>query len=436
MNSVHRLSISCLLGGLCYAVCSIPVRAQSGPYPEVISWVQAHSFPVGSLAATTQEFELERFRPIIGNARVIALGEAAHGVEEFLAFRNEFAEFLIEKMGLTGIAAETGYSESIAVDDYIQGRTQLNPETTGSVFSWSRSVAYLENQRLIDFLRDYNSRPTTTRKIHFYGVDLTGGRGGPFSEARIALDSALAYVDRVDTTQSRQLRSRLAPFLPRFNSASHDSLTAGERDALTAVIGDLISLFERRQGKWPARRTAESYDRAYHQAVVARELDANFRAAATESNPQAQREIAMAQNLQWVLDREGAHGRLLLFEANWHVSKGPISTDVWGTSLGEHLTTMLGTDYVSIGATYSRSEGFGENALPIPDTSSVAAMMARAQARPAVLSLRDLPRTGPVADWFQASRNVVAGRIDRMVVSRAFDAVLFIPIVHPAAAAN
>jgi hypothetical protein len=91
---------------------------------------------------------------------------------------------------------------------------------------------------------------------------------------------------------------------------------------------------------------------------------------------------------------------------------------------------------VSIGATYSRSEGFGENALPIPDTSSVTAMIALAQTRPAVLSLRDLPRTGAVADWIQAARNVVAGRIDKMVVSRAFDAVLFISVVHPAAAAN
>jgi len=61
----------------------------------------------------------------------------------------------------------------------------------------------------------------------------------------------------------------------------------------------------------------DAFTGAYRSAVVARQLNVNFRAAAAESNPQAQRESAMAEKL---LQREGPTGRMLLYEGNWRIS--------------------------------------------------------------------------------------------------------------------
>ena len=58
-------------------------------------------------------------------------GEAMHDTHEHLAFRNRLFEFLVEQMGFTAIAVETGYSESVAADDYVcriwHGRTAASP---------------------------------------------------------------------------------------------------------------------------------------------------------------------------------------------------------------------------------------------------------------------------------------------------------------------
>jgi erythromycin esterase len=263
-------------------------------------------------------------------------------------------------------------------------------------------------------------------------LDLTGGRAGHFTEPRIGVDGSLAYLATVDTAQSSSLRDRLLRFMPRFTSAGYDSLSAVEQNDLTSAIDDLISLFERRQTVWPSRTTQVAYDRAYHQATIARQMNANFRAARAESNPQAQREIAMAQNLQWVLEREGERGRVLIFAANWHISKGPMWSDRFGASLGENLQATLGGDYVAIAATYFRSEDGAVDPLTAPESTSVAAMMSHVGEPRAVLSMIDIPTTGMIANWFRTSRGLEGGRIDNMVVGRAFDALLFIDTVRPA----
>src|SRR5690349_3606776 len=57
----------------------------------------------------------------IGDAPVVALGEASHGVEEALALRNELFRVLVETRGFSGIALETGYAESVRLDAYVAG---------------------------------------------------------------------------------------------------------------------------------------------------------------------------------------------------------------------------------------------------------------------------------------------------------------------------
>lgn len=398
----------------------------------MVAWARAHLSPLNSVQPGGSTNDLLPLKRIIGSARVIGLGEPEHGIDEFLTFRNRLIEFLIQSAGVTAIAAETGYSESVAVDDYINGRRELNPTVVGSVFSWSFKTPYSENQTLLEWLRAYNDRSSTRRKIHFYGLDLSGGRVGRFTETHLALDATLAYVAKVDTTEARLLHQRLDPLTPRFTSTAYDSLSVADQNALTAAIDDLVNLFDRRQVKWSALTSSDAYDAARHQAVIARQLNANFRAAAAESNPQAQRETAMAQNLRWVLDREGAGGRIFLFAADWHLSKGPMVTDRWGSSLGEHLQAMLGKDYVSIGTTFNRMENGSSDGPTYPDDGSAASMLSQVCPSQCALDLRDAPSDGPVADWFGSARALRGGRNDSLVLSKAFDGLAFIGTVRPA----
>ncbi len=401
----------------------------------VVEWMRAHIRSLSPGSPSSSEFAA--LTPVVGDARVIGLGEAEHGIHEFFAFRNRFLQFAVKTLGVTAIAVESGYDESNVVDDYVVGRGDLTPAVVSSVFSWSSDAAYADNRALVEWIRRYNAEPTTRRKVRFYGIDLTGGRGGRFVDARSSLDAALSYVATVDSTDAHNFRSRLEPLIGHFASGLYDSLTATQQDALTATLADIVALFERRSAVWPVKTSQELFDRAFRSAVVATQLNANFRAASAESNPQAQRETSMAENLLWVLGRIAPGERVLLYEANWHVSKGPMTSDRWGSSLGEHLYSMLGKEYVSIATAYGQKIGSISQAAndgSEPDPTSVAALMSRVCEHSCWLPLNILPPVGPVTDWFHRIRPVQGGRVDQVLVDKAFDGIVFMKAVHMATA--
>ena len=104
-----------------------------------------------------------------------------------LRVSKSFLQFAVEALGVTAIAAESGHTESNAVDDYVLGRGDLTPAIISSVFSWSSDVADAD-RALLEWIRHYNAQPTTKRKVHFYGIDLIGGRGSRFVEARRSVE--------------------------------------------------------------------------------------------------------------------------------------------------------------------------------------------------------------------------------------------------------
>jgi len=65
--------------------------------------------------------DLASLRSIVGDARVVEIGESLHGGREFGRLRHRTARFLIEEMGFTVVCFESGLVESAVVDDYISG---------------------------------------------------------------------------------------------------------------------------------------------------------------------------------------------------------------------------------------------------------------------------------------------------------------------------
>jgi len=58
---------------------------------------------------------------LIGDASIVALSEAVHGVAEPLRFRNGLLEYLAWEKGFSAIAIESGVLEGRTIDDYVQG---------------------------------------------------------------------------------------------------------------------------------------------------------------------------------------------------------------------------------------------------------------------------------------------------------------------------
>jgi len=60
-------------------------------------------------------------REMIGGARLVAFSEAMHLARETLAFRNRLFRYLVEELGFTAIAIESGLTGGQLLHDYVLG---------------------------------------------------------------------------------------------------------------------------------------------------------------------------------------------------------------------------------------------------------------------------------------------------------------------------
>ena len=96
-------------------------RAAADGQADFIAWARRNAHPISSALPGPAPGDLEPLRAIVGSARIVGVGESAHGVAEFLGLRQRIAEYLVERMGFTAIAIESGLPESRMVADYFRG---------------------------------------------------------------------------------------------------------------------------------------------------------------------------------------------------------------------------------------------------------------------------------------------------------------------------
>jgi erythromycin esterase len=85
--------------------------------------------PLASLDPDAALDDLEPLRDLIGTARVVGIGESAHYVREYGLLRHRLVRFLVERMGFTVVAVESGFSEGLVVDRWIHGGTEPLPRS-------------------------------------------------------------------------------------------------------------------------------------------------------------------------------------------------------------------------------------------------------------------------------------------------------------------
>jgi erythromycin esterase len=380
--------------------------------------------------------DLAGIERVIGDARVIALGEADHGVHEYLAYRNRLAKHLIEHAGVTAILVESGFTEAAVADDYVTGAGAASShDAAAALFSWAMPAALRDNVELVEWLRAYNAK--AARKIHIYGIDVTGGRNGLYTQSRRAVDAALAYLAQHDPSAHARLEPRLAPLLPRFDVAGYLQLDDAQRSELTSAISELLAAFK------PLPDSAE-LRRARQHAAMAAVVETFFRQTRDRSTPKdladagldGIRDAAMAANVMWALGEEADGSRVLLFAHNAHVRRGPVVT--WpvklppSATIGEYLANSLHERLVVIGALH----GDG------PPTATLDGLFARVGRPSFLVDLRRAPeavRAGLSQSWkfrLDAFRELGLEPAWSAIPTRCFDALVYTATSSEAALAR
>jgi erythromycin esterase len=427
--------------------------------PAFQQWAQESLHPVGNAEIDASTQDLMPIGKMIGNARIIGLSEGIHAAAEPLIFRNRLFKHLVERLGFDAIAIESGIVESRVLNDYVtQGKGDFD-----SVLKQGFSNGFdtfQQNRDLIRWMRDHNARlPPTAVKVQIYGLDVPGSPGN-FDAARgpdTALQSALDYLRTVDRAAAAHLQTRVEKFLPVLKGINgYGELGEPERNILTAAIADLVSLLERQRLAYVARSSKEEFDWAERAAIGARQADTWFRRmplawkledglAWTQYGMQV-RDRSMADNLEWVLGRIGARGRVLVFGAVGHVAstvtESPVAPFRGTIPMGAYIRERHGFDFVNILNVFANGDikycsANPQRRIPLkpPPQSAIETLFAAVKVPRYLLDLRQAPPG--VAAWMRQVHEHWNGLQPVLFATTdAFDIAYFVSPVTPACASS
>src|SRR5687768_16607145 len=113
---------------------------------------------------------------LVGDARLVLIGEASHGTHEFYKVRADLTKRLVRDKGFVAVAVEADWPDAWRVNRYVRGFH--DDDAAGDALSgFKRFPQWMwRNADVLDFvgwLREYNdARGAGQAKAGFYGIDL------------------------------------------------------------------------------------------------------------------------------------------------------------------------------------------------------------------------------------------------------------------------
>jgi erythromycin esterase len=400
-----------------------PVARGAAP-AEVTEWIRSRAIRIEGADPGRGLADLQPLAAVVGDARVVALGEATHGTREFFQLKHRWLEFLATRMDFTVFAIEASLPDALAVNDYVlDGKGDPAAALAGLGF-WTWDTQ--EVLEMIRWMRRWNEDPSHARKLEFWGFDMQN------PSASVAW--LVAWLERVDPQYVAEARTALAPFADRAMPGRWATAAEAERAPALAALDAVGRWLDERKAQLIAASSERDWQIASRQVVLLRQADDLFRSG---SGGGATRDVAMAANVRWIADVHPAGTKLVLWAHNGHVDAQPSPA---GGPMGAELRRALGGGLVVVGFAFDQG-AFQARQMPFGPASELrpfAVGPARAESLDAALAtagfpmfaldLRQAPRAGPVAEWLRLrrpARSIGAGFADDL------EASFFVPIVPP-----
>lgn len=374
---------------------------------------------------------LDALPDLIGDARVVAIGESAHHVPDYQRLRHRLLRLLVERTGFTVFALESGFSEGLAVDAWIHGGPGELSEVAerGLTYSFGRSR---EMRDQLAWMRAVND---SGGDLSYTGLDLPGGLASMLP----ALDGLGGYLPGVDpegTALLAAIRSEAEKYagphtMPAF--AAYQAMDPADRDRLTVLLAELAARFDTLRPFYVRQDGPGHYATARHELRLAVLLDQALRAQSAGRAAVNVRDAALAETASWLLGR--GTSRIVIGAANSHLQRVPLTAGSLRLPvLGQFLADALGDDYVAIALTSASGQTVTRRAAPdapggvetaVVELGPPAEGSVEAAYGPGVTDLRPLRGAAGAA---APSRIRLLDTYAEVPVLDAFDAVVCLPV--------
>ena len=196
-----------LLSALCLTLASQTGATAQKPATDDASaartaWLREHAVGLKTVEAGNGFDDLAPLKSMIGDARVVGLGEGTHGTREHFQMKHRLFEFLASEMGFTLFSIEANLPEAYALDTYVLGGEGDVDALIGGMYFWTWNTE--EVRALVEWMRAFNAREKAAgseKRVHFTGFDMQTGT--------VALQNTIDFLEIYDPEFLEEVRPKL-----------------------------------------------------------------------------------------------------------------------------------------------------------------------------------------------------------------------------------
>jgi erythromycin esterase len=352
-------------------------------------WVRSHAIRLQSAEAGHGFDDLQPLARVVGDARLVALGEATHGTREFFQLKHRMVEFLTGQKGFTIFSIEANMPEAYRLNDFVLKGEGDPKQLLKGMYFWTWDTDEFLNMVL--WMRELNRQGKS--RIEFTGFDM--------QNPKLAMKIVQSFVASNDKSYEATLEPVYDAVTQRTKQPWSDEESPSQKqsdDLLAAKCrGVMEHLNQSRASFLQIGLEAERLDWTVQNARIVLQY------VLLRSGEQS-RDQSMAENVEWIAEQNPG-AKIILWAANGHVRYAPFPDF---NPMGRYLHEKFGKRMVSFGFSFNqgsfRAIESGRTpreftVLPLPK-GSLDRTLASAGIPLFVLDLRDLPKRGPVAQWF------------------------------------
>ena len=264
---------------LCFSVIFIFVMVYipADENEKIASWIKSNSSAILSIEPETGLGDMEKaFDQIVGNAKVVALGESGHAIHDIAIFRVRLLEYLVKNKNFKAVSLESGFFEGQLANSYVHGLENDINKVLSEAFTHNMGE-WEETRALLDWMRNYNLSQEPEKRVHFCAMDMPLFQDTMMNRTKeidTPLEQVLGFVEKVDERYYATSGIRLAriatlasktiddvadyfkqvtgvrfidpDFLDELCSISYNNLSESEKNEFAALLSDLINTLDRK----------------------------------------------------------------------------------------------------------------------------------------------------------------------------------------------
>jgi erythromycin esterase-like protein len=251
----------------------------------------------------------------IGDARIVAIGEASHGTHEYYAWRAGLTRRLIEERGFSFVAVEGDWPDCYRVNRSVKLREGADEDPRDALDAFARWPTWMwANDDVVEFcrwLRGFNAGRPDEQRVGFYGLDVYS-----LWDSMHELIGWLREHEPEHVDQAIQALRCFEPFGE--DGAEYAFVNRFGPSSCEQAVVDLLHELMRERGTKQFAGDPEGRFSAEQNAAVVAEAERYYRAMVQSSSESWNvRDVHMVDTLDRLLGQAGE--KAVLWEHNTHI---------------------------------------------------------------------------------------------------------------------